>query len=135
MHLIAVLVIACCVFYTCPQWCCCKTEEDQQQKQLEKLLVEETKKHIEEMKTEAARKILEQAVMPLLKKPGVSAWKITEEEIQEAIKSSLKKMRDRTSQVEEQDHQSMLSFEMSPVPQSPIMVRAMEPCPGMGQCL
>lgn len=124
LFLLTVLVIAYCVPHICPLWCFCKTKEQQQQKQLEKLLVEGTKKHVEEMKTEDARKILEQAVMPLLKKPHVSAWKITEKEIQEAVKSGLETMRDRRSQVEEQDRQSASSFEMSPVGASPIGVWA-----------
>lgn len=119
LFLLTVLVIAYCVPHICPSRCFRKSKEEQQQQQLEKLLVEGTKKHVEEMKIEDARKILEQAVMPLLKKPHGSAWKITEKEIQEAVKSGLEMMRDR-SQVEEQDCQSASSFEMSPVGASPV---------------
>ncbi|KAF1671597.1 hypothetical protein FQV07_0007773, partial [Pygoscelis papua] len=61
--------------YMYPFWFCCKYEEGHQREELESLLEEEARKHIEVMKKEGTEQIMGQKVKPSLQHGNTNFWK------------------------------------------------------------
>lgn len=91
-----------------PFWFCCNYEGHERE-ELESLLEEETRKHIEEMKKEGAEQIMEQKVKPSLQCVNTNFWKNVDlrkiaKKIQEVVESAV---RDTWAARQQTDEQSV----------------------------
>ncbi|XP_054664421.1 uncharacterized protein LOC129198824 [Grus americana] len=96
------------LYHVYPFWFCCNYEGHERE-ELESLLEEETRKHIEEMKKEGAEQIMEQKVKPSLQCVNTNFWKNVDlrkiaKKIQEVVESAV---RDTWAARQQTDEQSV----------------------------